>query len=97
LRPGLTATVDILVAETEDTLLVPNGALRFTPPAGDASAQPLVPSNNGELVGRVWVLENSKPSPRDLRIGRNDGRNTQVLSGDLMPSDAVIVDTATRR
>ena len=97
LRPGLTATVDILVAETADSLLVPNGALRFTPPAGDASAPPLVPSNNGELVGRVWVLENLKPSPRDLRIGRNDGRNTQVLSGDLMPSDAVIVDTATRR
>ena len=97
LRPGLTATVDILVAETADSLLVPNGALRFTPPAGDASAPPLVPSNNGELVGRVWVLENLKPSPRDLRIGRNDGRNTQVLSGDLMSSDAVIVDTATRR
>ena len=97
LRPGLTATVDILVAETADSLLVPNGALRFTPPAGDASVPPLVTSNNGELVGRVWVLENSKPSPRDLRIGRNDGRNTQVLSGDLMPSDAVIVDTARRR
>ena len=97
LRPGLTATVDILVAETEDSLLVPNGALRFTPPAGDATAAPLVPSNNGELVGRVWVLENAKPVPRDLKIGRNDGRNTQVLSGDLMQGDAVIVDTATRR
>jgi HlyD family secretion protein len=97
LRPGLTATVDILVAQADDTLLVPNGALRFTPPGGDALAPPLVPSNNGELVGRVWVLENSKPVPRDLRIGRNDGRNTQVLSGELAPGDPVIVDTATRR
>jgi HlyD family secretion protein len=97
LRPGLTATVDILVAEAADTLLVPNGALRFTPPGGDASAPPLVPSNNGELVGRVWVLENSTPVARDLRIGRSDGRNTQILSGDLMPGDDVIVDTAARR
>jgi HlyD family secretion protein len=97
LRPGLTATVDILVSETEDTLLVPNGALRFTPPAGDATAPPLVPSNTGELVGRVWVLENLKPVPRDLRIGRSDGRNTQILSGDLAPGNAVIVDTAVRR
>ena len=96
LRPGLTATVDILVAEADDTLLVPNGALRFTPPGGDASARALVPSNDGELVGRVWVLENAKPVARDLRIGRNDGRNTQVLSGDLMPGDDVIVDTGTR-
>ena len=97
LRPGLTATVDILVSETEDTMLVPNGALRFTPPAGDASAPPLVPSNNGELVGRVWVLENGKPVPRDLRIGRSDGRTTQILSGDLAPGSAVIVDTAVQR
>jgi HlyD family secretion protein len=97
LRPGLTATADILVAEADDALLVPNGALRFTPLGGDASAPPLVPSNNGELVGRVWVMENGTPVPRDLRIGRSDGRNTQVLSGDLMPGDDVIVDTATRR
>jgi HlyD family secretion protein len=97
LRPGLTATVDILVAEADDTLLVPNGALRFTPPGGDAVAPPLVPSNNGELVGRVWVMEDAKPVARDLRIGRSDGRNTQVLSGDLMPGDDVIVDTATGR
>jgi HlyD family secretion protein len=36
LRPGLTATVEILVAQAEDSILVPNGALRFTPPAQDA-------------------------------------------------------------
>jgi hypothetical protein len=35
--------------------------------------------------------------PRDLRIGRSDGRNTQILSGDLAPGNAVIVDTAVRR
>jgi len=97
LRPGLTATVDILVAEAVDTMLVPNGALRFTPPAGDASAPPLVPSNTGELVGRVWVLDNAKPVPRDLKIGRSDGRNTQILSGDLAAGSAVIVDTVVRR
>jgi HlyD family secretion protein len=97
LRPGLTATVDILVAETEDSLLVPNGALRFMPPGADGSAPPLVTANNGELVGRVWVLQDSKPVARDLRIGRSDGRNTQVVSGDLTQGSAVIVDTAARR
>jgi HlyD family secretion protein len=97
LRPGLTATVEILVAETENAVLVPNGALRFTPPAAAASAPPLVPANNGELAGRVWVLENGSPVPRDLKIGRNDGRNTQVVAGQLAPGDAVIVDTGVRR
>ena len=32
LRPGMTATARILVAEIEDVLLVPNAALRFSPP-----------------------------------------------------------------
>lgn len=32
LRPGMTATADILVREEHDALLVPNAALRFMPP-----------------------------------------------------------------
>ena len=33
LRPGMTATADITVQRIENALLVPNAALRFTPPA----------------------------------------------------------------
>jgi HlyD family secretion protein len=33
LRPGMTATAQISVQEVTDALLVPNAALRFTPPA----------------------------------------------------------------
>lgn len=32
LRPGMTATADIVVAKVEDAVLVPNEALRFVPP-----------------------------------------------------------------
>ena len=32
LMPGMTATVDFVVEQVEDALLVPNAALRFTPP-----------------------------------------------------------------
>jgi HlyD family secretion protein len=96
LRPGLTATVDILVSDAKDALLVPNGALRFTPPAKDAGAPALQPSRNGQPMGRVWILEANKPSPRDLRIGRSDGHNTEVVSGDLKPGEPIIVDVAAR-
>jgi len=34
LRPGMTATAEIIVAEIADTLLVPNASLRYRPPAG---------------------------------------------------------------
>jgi HlyD family secretion protein len=32
LRPGMTATADIIVKKVENAILVPNAALRFTPP-----------------------------------------------------------------
>ena len=37
LRPGMTATADILVAESKNVFLVPTVALRFVPPAADAT------------------------------------------------------------
>ena len=39
LRPGMTATADIAVAEVADALLVPNEALRFTPPDADQGTE----------------------------------------------------------
>lgn len=36
LRPGMTATAEIVTLEKRDVLLVPNAALRFTPTNGDA-------------------------------------------------------------
>jgi len=35
LRPGMTATADIMVQQIDDALMVPNAALRFSPPAVD--------------------------------------------------------------
>jgi HlyD family secretion protein len=37
LRPGMTATAEIITKTVEDAILVPNGALRFTPPEPEAS------------------------------------------------------------
>ncbi|MEJ5977972.1 efflux RND transporter periplasmic adaptor subunit [Novosphingobium sp. PS1R-30] len=39
LRPGMTATADIVTADKQNVLLVPNAALRFTPQASAASGQ----------------------------------------------------------
>jgi HlyD family secretion protein len=38
LRPGMTATAEIITATRENVLLVPNAALRFTPPAAAPGA-----------------------------------------------------------
>jgi HlyD family secretion protein len=39
LRPGMTATADIVVRRVEDALLVPNAALRFSPPANQQAGK----------------------------------------------------------
>jgi HlyD family secretion protein len=39
LRPGMTATAEIVVARLEDALLAPNAALRYTPPDGNGQAR----------------------------------------------------------
>ena len=48
LRPGMTATASIVTAERENVLLVPNAALRFTPPQASAPKQ-----GGGSFVGSL--------------------------------------------
>lgn len=39
LRPGMTATAEVVVARLDDALLIPNAALRFAPPARQEEAE----------------------------------------------------------
>ena len=48
LRPGMTATARIVTARRESVLLVPNAALRFTPPAEPAATQ------SGGVLSRIF-------------------------------------------
>jgi HlyD family secretion protein len=54
LRPGMTATADIVVQEIENIVLIPNAALRFKP----ASAQPENSSGGESILSRIF------PRPR---------------------------------
>jgi HlyD family secretion protein len=40
LRPGMTATADITVRQIENAILIPNGALHFTPPRENTKSKP---------------------------------------------------------
>ncbi len=102
LRPGLTATAEILVAQVKDVLLVPNPALRFTPPPaalGNKPAPDAPKSGEGRQAGRVWALVNGRPEPRDLVLGRTNGLLTEIVSGKLVVGDTIITDlkSMTRR
>ena len=57
LKPGMTANVSIIVAQRENALTIPNGALRFRPPenaavlTNSAAAQTAPATNSGNFAG----------------------------------------------
>lgn len=104
LRPGMTATADIQVAHVKDALLVPNAALRFTPPAVVAqeanSGQTMAGDRGATAIpshDRVWIRRDDKPVALKVTPGLSDGRDTAVTSSQIQPGMALLVDTATAK
>lgn len=93
LKPGMTATAEIITGRLKDAIIVPNAALRFVPAA--ETTRGIAPAPVGVGLGRVWTLEKGKLKPHDLKLGGTDGHSTQVLTGDLKPGDSVITDAKT--
>jgi HlyD family secretion protein len=91
LKPGMTASAEIITGRLQQAIIVPNAALRFVPADKDMAGIPAAPIGAG--LGRVWTFEKSKLKPHDLRLGGTDGHSTQVIKGDLKPGDRVITDS----
>ncbi|WP_413868336.1 efflux RND transporter periplasmic adaptor subunit [Albidovulum sp.] len=111
LRPGMTATATITVAEIADALQVPNAALRYAPPqvAEDEGG------NGGGLLGlimprrpggqatatasghAVWVLRDGSPAEVPVGTEASDGRRTVVTGEGIAEGDAVITDQSEAR
>jgi HlyD family secretion protein len=72
LRPGMTATAEIVVESIKDALLVPNSALRYEPPA----LSPKTSSGGPSFISRLF------PRPPSARSGRpavqRSGKNQAV-------------------
>ena len=89
LRPGMTATAEIVTSEKRGVLLVPNAALRFSPDASAAS---------GERSGVTKVLMPGPPrgtagnKTREVKIGRGSEQRVYVLDAQGEP-EAVAVTT----
>lgn len=90
LRPGMTATASIVTAERSDILLIPNGALRFTPP--DVPA----PATATDGTRTVWTLRDGRPIAVAVTAGLTDGLWTEVAEGDIASGMALLVDLAKR-
>jgi HlyD family secretion protein len=104
LRPGMTASAEIVTARREKALLAPNAALRFVPPVAEADTRSFVsrlmpspprdrprPKQNPDEP-TIWVLQEGVPHPVALKTGISNGHHTEVLAGDLKPGTAVITE-----
>lgn len=121
LRPGMTATANIITNSRKDVLLVPAAALRFEPEAQEnTSVKEDSSAENGilsKLTSRgpsrqkktkrsettatpqnaeqtIWVLENGKPKAITVKTGISDGKNTEIVAGDLSNGMQVIIGSS---
>lgn len=108
LRPGMTGTANITVSQLQDAVLVPNAALRFTPPAlGAQPARTFVsrllpgPPRRPAMLPQpatdrrhqvVWTLRDGAPAAIPVTVGATDGRMTQILAGEVQPGLDVLTD-----
>lgn len=108
LRPGMTATANVTVQRVANVMLIPNTALRFSPPVTDQAAQPsgsLIsrlfprppasrPRDAAEAKGkqRIYVLRDGQPSAVAVSTGSSDGVMTEITTGDITVGTEVVTD-----
>ena len=107
LKPGMATQVSITTAELENAMLLPNAALRFTPPRvllreqrslGHFFRRRSLHAAEPEAERTAWVITGGDaPRARRVAIGRSDGAWTEVVGGELAAGDELAVDLRVRR
>ncbi|MBE6443232.1 MAG: efflux RND transporter periplasmic adaptor subunit [Alphaproteobacteria bacterium] len=85
IKPGMTANVEIITAEKENVLLVPNKALRF-----------YTLDENGDVVRYkdkgIWLLQNGKPKRINIATGVSNDDMTEIVSDVINVGNEVILE-----
>lgn len=101
LAPGMTAYVNVVLAQRQNALLVPNAALRYKPtslktkPIGtDAKGTALTQhkEKKEKKTSTVYMLENGLPKPIEVKVGITDNRLSEIVSDELHAGDQIIVE-----
>lgn len=93
LRPGMTASASIITDTLKNVTVLPNAALRFSPPLSDDEEKEkkkkhaIQEADKGEYV---WVLKNNTPTKIKVTIGKSDGISSVVTSSSLKIGDLII-------
>lgn len=85
LRPGMTATAEIVTTERQGALLIPNSALRFRPTADGA---PSADAKKGGMAGAILSgppRRRGRGGDRSATIGRGSTQTVYVLGDNGQP------------
>jgi HlyD family secretion protein len=89
LKPGMTAEVQILVANQNDVLRIPTAALRFIPPPSSLIEED---SSNLKNSPMIWALaKNGRLKAVSVETGISDDEFTQILGGDLEIGQEIVI------
>lgn len=111
LRPGMTATADIIVKEQKDAVMIPNEAFRYAPPVMSGKSgsfisrlmprppmrQRKAPMPKEEGMQTVYKLVNGMPEPVQVKTGDSNGSSRELISGDIKAGDDLVVGTVTAK
>ncbi|MGX8013280.1 efflux RND transporter periplasmic adaptor subunit [Mesorhizobium sp. ORM8.1] len=111
LRPGMTATVSVVTKQAKGVLTVPSTAFRYRPAQqaepgwslrdlftgrmGRPNRQRQATKAPTDGSRTLYVLENGRPRPVNVKIGSTDGELTEITSG--LDEGAQIVTGAQQR
>mgnify|MGYP001037187121 FL=1 len=103
LRPGMSATAEIQIAEASNALTVPVAALYYKPqdtnrvkaPGGIKLFGNRPPHTKITVVSQnqsdsLWVLQDGMPQKVSIKTGLNNGKFVQILSGIDSQSDVIL-------
>ncbi|WP_156303049.1 efflux RND transporter periplasmic adaptor subunit, partial [Methylogaea oryzae] len=94
LLPGMTAFVNIVVAEKRNVLRLPQAALRYKP-AGEAPAGGRKEGGGKKPQGgekTVYRLQDGQPTAVPVRLGIGDGKFVELTEGSLQEGDNLVAE-----
>ena len=101
LAPGMTAYVNVIIAEKKNVLVVPNAALRYKP-TETAPKEVVDAQKQGGMKARkekkepnsgvLYVFENGAPKAVKVTTGISDNRFTEIITESLKAGDKIILE-----
>ena len=94
LRPGMTASLTMSVADRPKALRVSNSALRFNPEDAGLKVAALPFSS---ALPHIWLVNGTTLRPLEIKTGITDGALTELLDSNLKAGDAVVVGVSSAK